>query len=198
MQEKSDADSSDWQFAAEAGNDEKSDSGRAADTFAGKSSESSGQTGGFSGETEKTGWVHVCGCVAVPGVYEIREGMRVCEVLEMAGGMTAAADRECLNLAQPVTDGEKIRVPSREETAGTDPGIIQGTEARSGGSGKIDLNRAGREELMTLPGIGRVKAEAILAYREEHGPFSRAEDLCKVPGIKEATYTAIADLIMVS
>ena len=175
-------------------------------------------------ETEESaGYVYVCGAVARPGVYPLGDGMRVFEALELAGGFTEEADREWLNQAQVLTDGERLYVYSRaetkrlreqaEETAGVLP---QGSMARSGplwaetmlgqprteaasdaAPGKINLNRATKEELMTLPGIGEAKAEAVIAYREEHGAFSAIEEIQKIRGIKGGVFAKIKEQITV-
>ena len=168
-----------------------------------KQTDDSPETGPIR-ETDGRSCVYICGCVAVPGVYEVTADTRVYEVVEMAGGMTAEADREWLNLAREVSDGEQIRILSKEEadvlrSAGA-AGEEEGTGTPDVGmtDGKVDLNTASLEQLMTLPGIGKAKAEAILSYRKEHGRFGSRDEICHVPGIKNATYAAIADLITVS
>ena len=143
---------------------------------------------------EKTCLVYVCGAVVAPGVYELDDGSRIYEAVELAGGFMEEAAEDALNLAESVTDGQMIRIPTEEEQEAVGR---QGAEADSAADGKLDLNRADVAALMKLPGIGQSKAEAIVGYREEHGPFSQAEDLMKVEGIKEGVFNKIKDRIKV-
>lgn len=149
---------------------------------------------------EKTCLVYVCGAVVSPGVYELDDGSRIYEAVELAGGFMEEAAEDALNLAESVTDGQMIRIPTEEEqeAAGREGAeLSQGAGADSASDGKLDLNRADVAALMELPGIGQSKAEAIVGYREEHGPFSRTEDLMKVEGIKEGVFNKIKDRIKV-
>lgn len=156
------------------------------------------------------GYVYLCGAVNAPGVYEIRDGMRVFEVVALAGGLTEEADAEWVNQAKTVTDGEQVRIYTREETAqmreqGITPERSAAGNAVSGiGTGntekteeKVNINTADRDKLMTLPGIGEAKADAILKYREAHGGFSSIEEICKISGIKEAVFSNIEDKISI-
>lgn len=143
---------------------------------------------------EKTCLVYVCGAVVAPGVYELDDGSRIYEAVELAGGFMEEAAEDALNLAESVTDGQMIRIPTEEEQEAAGR---QGAEADSAADGKLDLNRADVAALMELPGIGQSKAEAIVGYREEHGSFSRTEDLMKVEGIKEGVFNKIKDRIKV-
>ena len=143
---------------------------------------------------EKTCLVYVCGAVVSPGVYELDDGSRIYEAVELAGGFMEDAAEDVLNLAESVTDGQMIRIPTEEEQEAAGR---QGAEADSAADGKLDLNRADVAALMELPGIGQSKAEAIVGYREEHGSFSRTEDLMKVEGIKEGVFDKIKDRIKV-
>ncbi len=141
--------------------------------------------------------VHVCGAVVSPGVYVLPAGSRVADAVEAAGGMTpeAAADHE--NLAMPVTDAQKIVILTAEE-AGTDPyGLSEICFGDSEIAGLININTATAAELETLPGIGSVKAEAIIAWRRRHGGFASIEDIRNVSGIGDATWEDIRDLITV-
>ena len=137
-------------------------------------------------ETEKTLVVYVSGAVKHPGVYELPEGARVYEALSEAGGYSEGASEGRINLAEPLSDGEMIRFPFRDEE-------IPDGELLS--DGRVDINRADKEELMRLPGIGETKAEAIIAYRREHGDFESPEALLEVPGIGEGLLERIRDLI---
>ena len=153
-------------------------------------------------ETETTGreiWVYVCGAVKCPGVYSLPEGARMFEAVDLAGGLLPQALPEVLDLAASLTDGQKVFIPDRDSQLSADPG--PGFTAGIGLSGadtdgRIDINKASSSELMELPGIGAVKAEAIVAYREQHR-FESIEDIRNVPGIKEGLFQKIKDLIRV-
>ena len=137
--------------------------------------------------------VHVCGAVTRPGVYELAAGSRAEAAVKAAGGLTGDALEESLNQARILTDGEQIRVLTREEAQNA---AAVGQEGLSGG--KVNINTADVSGLITLNGIGETKAEAIVAYREEHGGFEKIEDICEVDGIGEKTFEKIKDSITVS
>lgn len=141
--------------------------------------------------------VFVCGQVAEPGVYELPEGSRIYQAVEAAGGFLDTAAGDWLNQAEPVQDGQKIYVPTLEEagTMTTEQGA-SGTSGE-GTDGRVNLNTATREELMTLTGIGEKKADAIIQYRESQGGFQSVDELMQVEGIKEATYNKIKDRIAI-
>ena len=164
---------------------------------------------GVGNSTSEMCYVYVCGAVNAPGVYELPTGSRVYEAIAMAGGMTGEADGRSLNQAAQVADGQQITVYTKEEAeklpkngsgAGTaEQSAGSGEDLSAGGTGKakVNINTAGREELMTLHGIGAARADAILAYREKHGSFSRIEDIMNVEGIKEKAFAKIRDDIVV-
>lgn len=148
-------------------------------------------------ETEQKLYVYVCGEVARPGVYELEAGSRLYAAIRAAGGMTEAADDDYLNQAESLQDGQQIYVPSREETE-TSKEILGGTgDMREEKSDKVNLNTAGKEELMTLPGIGEAKAESIIRYREEQGGFQSPKDLMKIEGIKTGVFNKIKEQVTV-
>lgn len=151
------------------------------------------------GEPEASGYVYVCGAVARPGVYPLHEGMRVFEALELAGGFAQNADREWLNQAELLQDGERLYVYTQEETRVLAESMrADGQPDESGSAGqKVNLNTADREQLKTLPGIGDAKADAIVRYREEHGSFGSIEEIRNISGIKSAVFSKIRDLITV-
>lgn len=140
-------------------------------------------------EKEEVLIVYVCGAVNAPGVYELEPGARVCRAIEAAGGLTGEADPSRINQAAPLSDGEQITVPETGEEVPVPEG--------SSDSGKVNINTAGKEQLMQLTGIGETRAEAILSYREQQGPFRTVEDLMKVEGIKEKTWEKIKEDITV-
>lgn len=155
-------------------------------------------------------FVHVCGAVVNPGVYEMEPGSRIYEAVDLAGGFGPEAAWSYLNLAQEIADGMKIEVPTEQqarewEKAGRG-GVVAGPVSTGGagvqsdspgGSRKVNLNTAGKEELMTLKGIGESKAEDIIQYRQTYGPFERIEDIMNISGIKDAAFQKIKDSITV-
>lgn len=151
-------------------------------------------------ETKPCVYVHVCGEVVSPGVYEMEEGSRVFQAVEMAGGFLDEASGEYLNMAQIVEDGMKIMVPSKEDI---ESGKVSVSTVNAGNGQAeaaepvVNLNTADKEQLMTLKGIGESRAEDILRYREEHGKFRNIEEIMNVPGIKDAAFQKIKDRIIV-
>lgn len=135
--------------------------------------------------------VYICGAVRHPGVYEMAAGSRVYQVIEQAGGLKKNADLAQLNQAAPVEDGQMIQILTRKETE------EQETKIQTKEDGRIDLNMATEQELMSLPGIGASKAKSILAYRESHGRFSKIEEIMQIEGIKEGVFQKIKDQIRV-
>lgn len=167
-------------------------------------------------------WVHVCGAVQRPGVYELQAGSRVYEAVQAAGGFTAEAERDYVNQAQKLSDGVKLVIPTAEEAGialegeplaektqkdpGAQIGIIGETffagadsaGQAEDGNGRININTASETQLCEIPGIGKTRAAAIAAYREAHGAFQKPEDIMKVNGIKEGMYEKIKDSISVN
>jgi competence protein ComEA len=157
--------------------------------------------------------VHVAGAVARPGVVRLPQGSRLHEAITAAGGGTAAADPDRLNLASMLEDGQKVLVPERggpgpaEPAPGeTDGATGSGAGADSGGSGaggsgpaggKIDLNTAGAEELGTLPRVGPVLAQRIVEWRKQHGRFKTVEELDAVDGVGPKLLEALRPLVRV-
>ena len=143
--------------------------------------------------------VYVCGEVQKEGVVTLPAGSRVYQAIEMAGGVTEEAEASWLNLAEVLTDGARIYVPDKEEVSGANPAIPQGAGSGSpeAAGGLVNLNQASKEELMTLPGIGEAKAEAILQYRTEHGNFDSIDEIKNISGIKDGVFEKIKDKITV-
>lgn len=153
------------------------------------------------GQTEKSDLVvYVCGAVNSPGVHILPAGSRLHEAVEMAGGFSAEADLSYHNLARILEDGERIYIVSFAETetltvkqkAEGEAGVLEDTAG-----GRINLNTATREQLATLPGIGEVRAESILEYREKVGEFTDIEEIMNISGIGEAMFAKIRDKITV-
>lgn len=129
---------------------------------------------------------HVVGPVSAPGVYTLPPGARVQDALRAAGGATGEADLERLNLAAVIQDQQQIVVPKR-----------QATPLPGAGTGLVNVNTAGSETLQTLPGVGPVIADRIIAYREAHGLFATIDDLIAVKGVGEMTLEKLRPLIIV-
>lgn len=136
--------------------------------------------------------VHVAGAVSEPGVYEVPADARVMDVIDAAGGPTADADVEQLNLAAPVVDGSRIYVPRFGEIA---PAVSGASAAAD--EGPLDLNAATLEQLDALPGIGPTTAQAILDERERRGGFRSVDELLEVRGIGPAKLEQLRDLVRV-
>ncbi|MBN2044215.1 MAG: ComEA family DNA-binding protein [Anaerolineales bacterium] len=142
--------------------------------------------------------VDVDGAVALPGVYELPAGSRVEDAIEAAGGLLNEAYSESLNMAAPLSDGTKVLVPLRPPAAGISQDDITASDTTAYGSGfPININTADKNTLTALPGIGETKAQAIIDYRNENGPFTHPEQLMEVSGIGEATYQKLKDLITI-
>ena len=142
--------------------------------------------------------VHVLGAVRDPGLVGLPENSRVQDAIEAAGGLTSRADPGELNLAQPLVDGQQVVIgttgdPAGEVRDGRESGPGSGPSAKAA----LDLNRANQAQLEELPGIGPVTAGAILAWRQQHGRFSRIEELQEVDGIGPKTYAQIAPHVRV-
>lgn len=136
--------------------------------------------------------VHIAGQVSNPGLWELPVGSRISDGIEAAGGLTGTADIDRVNLAAFLTDGKQVYIPAKGE-------ILPETEEQDiqeqGLAAPVNINLANKEELLSLPGIGETKAEAIITYRNNNGNFLMIEDLINVPGIGESIFTQIRDLI---
>ena len=139
-------------------------------------------------------FVDIKGAVKNPGVYQMKVGDRVKDALEAAGGLTAEADSQKVNLAQRVEDQMVIVVPKVGEEAEEIPaGATSKEEAKEG---KVNINTATVEELKTLKGVGEKKAEAIIEYRKKNGSFKTKEDLMKVRGIGKKLFESFQERIV--
>jgi len=143
-------------------------------------------------------YVDIKGEVLRPGVYEFSCESRIQEVIKKAGGFTEEADETKINLAQKITDQMQMIVPnvnSKQEGGVTEGNSEKGNSSNmilsNAKQGKVNINTATLEELQTIKGIGKKKAEAILQYRKEHGPFRTKEDLLEVKGIGKKALEAI-------
>ena len=143
-------------------------------------------------------YVDIKGEVLRPGVYEFSCESRIQEVIKKAGGFTEEADETKINLAQKITDQMQLIVPnlhSKQEGGVTEGNSEKGNSSNTTPSnskqGTVNINTATLEELQTIKGIGKKKAEAILQYRKEHGAFRTKEDLLQVKGIGKKALEAI-------
>lgn len=138
--------------------------------------------------------VYVCGAVNNPGVYYLEQGAIKQDALLAAGGLSEDAEVFAVNLAEKVSDGEKIYFPKEGENTFDTSTATGNTDEMAG---LIDINHADVDTLMTLPGIGRSRAMAIVKYRDEQGVFRSVSDITNVNGIKAGVYDNIKDLICV-
>ena len=129
-------------------------------------------------------FVHVTGAVMRPGLFELAEGSRVIDAIAAAGGFTDEANRDQLNLARLLTDGEQFAVPAAGDAA-------------AASDGRVNLNTADAAALDTLPRIGPAMAARILAWREANGRFASVDDLRNVAGIGDATFDGLRDLVTI-
>ena len=202
--------------------DRQNDDGSSAESWK-KQAESDGSDAGNGTEINSTGetqpemiYVDVCGAVANPGVFQLAAGSRVFQAIEAAGGYLPEAVQNCVNRAGVLTDGQQLYILTQEEMErqGLDPaemaGASDGQMNGSAGTGqnagltvqaqqdnRININTADEAQLTTLTGIGATRAQAIISYRQENGPFAVIEDIMNVQGIKEGTFAKIKDEIVV-
>lgn len=152
--------------------------------------------------------VHITGAVKKNGIVKLKDGARIYDAIEMAGGSTDDADLSKINLAYVLEDGQKVYIPKigeiNQENAeeeyitfeyGNNKNIIQ--DYNKGGNEKVNINTANQTELETLPGIGTATAEKIIDYRNKNGKFSSIEDIQNVKGIGNAKYEKIKESICV-
>ncbi len=158
-------------------------------------------------EQEEMIVVHIAGEVKKPGIVKTKEGARIADIIEEAGGLTENANITNINLAYIIEDGQKITIPSKnqkveakqEEYIQTEneQGIINEEQGISNKNQVLNINKATKEELQTLQGIGESTADKIITYRKENGNFKQIEDIKNVPGIGDAKYENIKDKISV-
>lgn len=158
--------------------------------------------------------VHISGAVNKEGIVELKAGSRIADAIDKAGGMKEEADIEEINLAYPLEDGMKIRIPTKQEKSEksnevqeeklenyvtTSSGISSSEKSKEKNNNtqnkKVNINTATQTELETLPGIGPSTAMKIISYRNEKGKFSKIEDIKEVSGIGDSKYNKIKDLI---
>lgn len=149
--------------------------------------------------------VDLGGAVNKTGVFRLPEGSRLEDLLNLAGGLSAAADpgwvAKNLNLAEKLFDGEKIYIPAHGEVAPPGGGQAWGGTSAVGGEKlmvKVNLNTATAAQLDALPGLSLTDAQGIVAYRQKYGPFKDISEVQQVSGIKSGKFAKIKDLISVN
>jgi competence protein ComEA len=174
--------------------------------------------GASAAHDESPIYVDVYGAVAAPSVYELENGSRVYDAIEMAGGLADDADIRFINRAATLNDGDRVYIPTTKETesgdplpasagaAGDSPGTSQGVsdavvagngQDTSPNSGLININTADSATLQNLNGVGPATAQKIIDYRNSNGAFAKPEDLKNVSGIGDKTYEKLKDHISV-
>ena len=158
--------------------------------------------------------VHVAGAVNTPGVYRLKPTARVIDAVNAAGGVTASADTAAVNLALPLLDAEQVYIPTRSSKkphttvavqrklpttpnspSSTVAAAIVGATESSVNSALININTSTALELEALPSVGPSTAKAIVSFRTKNGPFGKAEDLLKVPGIGDGKLAAMKPFV---
>ncbi len=172
-----------------------------------------------SGAGEATVLVHVAGAVVHPGIVELPANSRVYQAIQRAGGQAPDAALDAVNLAAPLQDGEQLLVPTRQQAdngyvAGLPAGTGEGTGVGTGLSGsstgttgvqngtvkagsRINLNTATEAALTTLPRVGPVLAQRIIAWRTGHGRFSSVQELDAVEGVGPKMLESLLPLVTV-
>ncbi|MGB4660228.1 MAG: helix-hairpin-helix domain-containing protein [Mobilitalea sp.] len=154
-------------------------------------------------------YVHICGAVINQGVYVTEDSSRIIDVIKLAGGLCEEAAGDYINQAQKVTDGQRIYIPTKEETkelsveeyreGDTDSSLNEASPVITNHKTElININTADKETLMELPGIGEAKANNIIDYRTTNGNFQSVEDLMNIPGIKEGVFKKFSQYISVN
>lgn len=151
-------------------------------------------------DTQSLIYVHLCGAVINPDVYQIETGARLKDLIDMAGGLSTDAASDYINQASVVKDGQRIYIPTKEELEELSlSDYIEGEPDfcvdKAEVDGKVNINTADETKFMNLTGIGQAKAKSIVEYRNKNGEFKDITDLMKIPGIKEGLFNQIKDEI---
>lgn len=174
-------------------------------------SAASRQTGASSASSAASGKVvcDISGAVKEEGVYTLKSGSRLQDLIDAAGGLTSRAQIKAINRSLLLQDQDKVYIPYKgEKTAAAPTAGIANQEAGSAsassssaasadGAGKINLNTATAADLQKLNGIGEKKAEQIIAYREQKGGFKSIDELKEVSGIGDKTFDALKDQLTI-
>ena len=153
----------------------------------------------YAEKTEAWIWVDISVAVNTPGVYRLKQGSRVFEAIQEAGGFLENADTAGINQASVLSDGEKLQIYTIEEAQQMQiqPKEFSNSSENADISSKININTAGLAELQEIPGVGEKKAQSIIEYRENCGGFQNIEQLQEVPGIKGKTFDKVKDYITI-
>ncbi len=190
-------------------NAQKMSQSSSANTSASAKANSASSASNSATTNSKTVTCDISGAVKHQGVYTLKNGARLQELIEAAGGTTGKAQLKAINRAILLKDQDKIHIPYKGEkvesaaTAGTGTSTNStSTSSNSSASNqesgkKVNLNTADVADLQKLTGIGEKKAEQIIAYREQNGPFKKVEDLMQVSGIGEKTFASLKDQLTV-
>ena len=145
-------------------------------------------------------YVDVDGAVVKPGVYRLKDGARVSQAIDAAGGFSEKANQTAWNLAEVLQDGMQVYIPSKDEAkeALNEEQSLGKDLSASQKEDTVNINTASKEELMTLPGIGESRADAVIACREEKGSFTSIEGIKDAAGIGDGIFNRIKDLITVN
>ncbi|EGO8362764.1 competence protein ComEA [Enterococcus faecalis] len=144
-------------------------------------------------------YVDIKGAVKVPGIYQLKNQQRIWDALALAGGVSEEADTAQVNYAQKVKDQMIIYVPKKGESVAQSLETLQeSASAQQNQEEKINVNTATEAELQTISGIGAKKAQEIIRFRDEQGPFKTVEELKNVPGIGEKTVERLKDMLTVT
>ncbi|MDD5593684.1 MAG: helix-hairpin-helix domain-containing protein [Candidatus Margulisbacteria bacterium] len=149
--------------------------------------------------------VHICGAVRREGVYKLKPGDRLMEVVALAGGAQPLADLSAVNLAEPVKDGAKIVIPAKQISvpSETKPGSFDEKRSRKsptaavGPTVKVNLNTADEKTLDSLPGVGPSTAKTIVEYRRTNGTFSKIEQIMEIPRFGKSKFERIKNMIVI-
>lgn len=152
--------------------------------------------------TQELIYVHLCGAVVNPDVYQLDSKSRLVDLIEMAGGLCEDAAGDYINQASIVKDGQRIYIPTKEELNDISvsdylDGEKNNKEDNQKPNEKLNINSANETELMALPGIGQAKAKSIIEYRNKNGSFSDITELMSIPGIKEGLFAQIENEITI-
>jgi competence protein ComEA len=151
------------------------------------------ETAGVTGLEAARVVVDVVGAVRRPGLYRLEQGSRIADAVARAGGATGKADLAQVNLAAPLADGAQVVVPTRGAAGAA--GAAVGPGGTGAATGPVHLSTATLDQLDSLPGIGPVTAQKILAFRAKHGAFSSVDELDAVPGIGPSRMDQLRDLV---
>jgi len=141
-------------------------------------------------------FIHVSGAVEREGLYKMKKGDRLVDLLKLCG-VDPAADLDSVNLAEPISDGQKVIIPKKAGNYTVNMQISSSVNKTGKANKIVNINAADEKQLDSLPGIGPAMAKKIFDYRSEKGRFSNIEELKEVPGISEKKFEKLKALISV-